>query len=106
MASYTFILSRDPVDGDPMAPELAAELAASGHDVVVFLVENGAFLARGGVRDDVLASLTKAGVSVMADALAMEERGIVGGVVSPGVEVTGLETVVDHLAAGRKVVWH
>ena len=106
MASYTFILSRDPVDGDPLPSRLAGELAQAGHDVVVFLVENGTFLARAGVCEDQLQDLTGAGVAVMADAFALDERGIVGASLSPGVEVTGLETVVDHLAAGRRVAWH
>jgi predicted peroxiredoxin len=106
MSTNTFIMSRDPVGGDALPHQLATELATAGHDVHVFLVENGAFLARKGVCDDVLASLTKAGVSVMADSFAMEERGIVNAAVSPGVEVTELETLVDDLAAGRKVSWH
>ncbi|MCO4747553.1 MAG: DsrE family protein [Proteobacteria bacterium] len=103
MANYTFIASRDPVDGDAMVHELSRDLSSAGHDVVLFLVENGTFLARSGVCDDVKAELADAGVTMLADAFALAERGIEA---SGGVQGASLETLVDHLAAGRKVVWH
>lgn len=106
MAAYTFVSSRDPVGGDQLAHELAAELARAGHEVALFLVDNGAFLARRGACGDLLERLGDAGVSVLADDHALRERGIVDGARAAAVAATGLETLVDHLAAGRKVSWH
>ena len=106
MADYTFIASRDPVDGDQLVHELARDLATAGHDVSLFLVENGVFLARTNVCTDLVAALTGAGVGIYADDLALKERGITGEALSGSVTATGLETLVDHLEAGRKVAWH
>ena len=106
MQAYTFLSSRDPVGGDQLPHQLAITLATEGHDVAVFLVENGTFLARRGVCGGLLASLTEVGVRVYGDELALRERGIEGDALAPGVESAPLSVVVDHLAAGRKVSWH
>jgi predicted peroxiredoxin len=106
MSSYTFVLSRDPVDGDHLPHTLATNLAKEGNAVSLFLVENGTFLARNGVCPGVLDDLHKAGVTVWADALSLDERGITGDAIDGRVERTALETLVDHLEAGRKVSWH
>jgi len=106
MSAYTLISSRDPVDDDRMVHELAADLVSAGHEVALFLVENGTFLARRGVCGDLLSKLTAAGVTVLADDLALRERGIAGDALADGVASTSLETLVDHLADGRKVAWH
>jgi len=106
MAEYTFISSRDPVGGDQLVHELARDLSTAGHDVRLFLVENGVFLARTNACGDLLATLTGAGVSVQADDFALKERGITGDKLASGVTATGLDALVDDLAAGRKVAWH
>jgi predicted peroxiredoxin len=106
MGAYTFISSRDPVDGDRLVHELAEDLAKAGHTVTLFLVDNGAFLAREGVLEDVKSSLTQAGVEVLADDFALAERGIAQASLSAGVAAARLDVVVDHLADGRNVSWH
>lgn len=106
MSAYTLISSRDPVADDRLVHDLAADLAKAGHEVALFLVENGTFLARKGVCGDLLSQLAAAGVSVLADDLALRERGIAGTSLADGVSATSLETLVDHLADGRKVAWH
>ena len=106
MTAYTFISSRDPVGGDTLAHELARDVAAAGNEVALFLVENGAFLARAGVCNDLLAQLREAGVAIHADAFALDERGIADDKLAEGVTRSELSVVIDHLAAGRKVSWH
>lgn len=106
MAGYTFISSRDPVDGDRSVHQIAADLAGAGHDVALFLVENGAFLARKSTCGDLREDLASAGVKLLADDFALSERGIVEGDLAEGVDATSLEVLVDHLAEGRKVSWH
>ena len=48
----------------------------------------------------------EAGVQVLDDDFALAERGIEGAALAEGVTATKLDTLVDHLAAGRKVSWH
>ncbi len=103
MAAYTFISSRDPVDGDRSVHDLAASLAAGGNDVTLFMVENGAFLARDGVCADVRKKLQGAGVKLLADDFSLAERGVEP---ADGIESAPLSVLVDHLAEGRKVAWH
>lgn len=106
MAEYTFVSSRDPVDGDRSVHQIAADLADVGHDVALFLVENGAFLARKSACADLRGQLAGAGVKLLADDFALSERGIVAADLAEGVDATSLEVLVDHLAQGRKVSWH
>ncbi len=106
MAEFTFISSRDPVGGDSSVHQLAADLAEAGHDVALFLVENGAFLARRKACADLRGHLAGAGVRLLADDFALSERGIVDGALADEVDATALEVLVDHLAQGRKVTWH
>jgi predicted peroxiredoxin len=106
MAAYTFISSRDPVDGDRAVHDVARELAGAGNDVTLFLVENGAFLARKSICADLRKELKDAGVEILADDFALAERGILADAVAAEVSSSKLDVVVDHLAAGRKVSWH
>jgi hypothetical protein len=106
MARYTFVASRDPVGGDQAVHDLAVDLAGAGNEVSVFLVENGAFLARLTACEDLRGVLTGAGVQILADEMALSERGIVDGALAVEVQAASLEVLVDHLAEGRKVVWH
>ena len=106
MAKYTIIESRDPHEGDDFARRLAPSLAAAGDEVAIFLVDNGVFAARQGAADAWLESLRSAGVQVLADEFALDERGISGEVLAEGITPTNLDTLVDHLAEGRKTFWH
>lgn len=106
MAAYTFVSSRDPVDGDRLVHDLAGDLAKAGHEVTLFLVENGTFLARNGACGDLVAKLGSAGVEIVADNFALEERGIVDAARTKAVKAVELDVLVDHLAAGRNVSWH
>ena len=106
MAKYTIIESRDPHDGDDFARRMAPSLAAKGDEVTVFFVDNGVFAARQGAATDLLASLANAGVKLLADEFALKERGIAGDALASAVTSTQLDTLVDHLADGRKTFWH
>jgi len=43
-------------------------------------------------------------VKILADDFALQERGITK--LAEGVSVGSIDVVVDHLAAGHKVMWH
>jgi sulfur relay (sulfurtransferase) complex TusBCD TusD component (DsrE family) len=107
MAGYLFLESRDPYESNDVAAqfELAALLARGGEPVTVFLVQNGVLAARGDAQA-ALAGLTSAGVEVLADEFSLRERAIATARLPGGVAASSLDVVVDHLEAGRKVLWH
>ena len=108
MTEYTLIESRDPFDSGDVWNfyELAAGLAKEGHTVTLLLVQNGVFAARQGARSGLLAALANDGVDVRADAFSLQERGISANRLVAGVTVMPLDIVIDHLAEGRKALWH
>ena len=109
MSSYLFIESRDPFESRDVrfVEETAAALRERGHEVTVFLVQNGVLAARRGARDQYLARLAQAGVRVLADDFSLSERGIAGDELRAGVAQSGVDALVEMLAReGTKAVWH
>ena len=108
MAQYTFIASRDPFESreSEHAMSLAGELRRSGNEVTVFLVQNGVLGARKGPGSQGLSKLVREGVRVLADSFSLKERGIDRGRLEDGIEPAELDLIVDHLAEGRRVIWH
>lgn len=108
MTDYTLIESRDPFDSADVERfhELAASLANEGHTVTYYLVQNGVLLARPNVKSSALAALASNGITVLVDSFSLQERGIAADRLVPGVNAAQLDVVVDHLASGRKVIWH
>jgi len=108
MAKYTLIASRDPFDSTEASHycDVAADLKKAGNDVTVFLVQNAVFGARTSAASARYSALAKQGVSVLADDFSLRERSIAPNALAEGVSAAPLDTVVDHLAEGRKVVWH
>jgi hypothetical protein len=107
MASYLFIESRNPWEagGVERIYGLARDLARDGHEVVLFLVQNGVLPARRGAAAPGLAALPGT-VRVLADEFSLRERAIPRAELREGVEPAGLERVVTALAAGARAVFH
>ena len=108
MPKYMLIESRDPFESNDVAfsYELATGLAKAGHEVTLFLVQNGVLPVRRGAKADGLAAVLKAGVKVLADEFSLGERGIERGRITAGIEPAPIDVAVDHLAAGHKTLWH
>jgi sulfur relay (sulfurtransferase) complex TusBCD TusD component (DsrE family) len=108
MAKYLLIESRDPFESNEVAAqyELAAGLVRQGHEVTLFLVQNGVLSARKSARSDLLSAAAQAGVQVLADDFSLRERGIAKNRLTAGVTPAPLDVVVDQLAEGRKAIWH
>ena len=62
--------------------------------------------ARPGKKSDALSELAAAGVEILADDFSLRERGIAESALSSGVKPAPIDIVVDHLAEGRKAIWH
>ena len=108
MARYLLIESRDPFDSNDtrFCCDLAAQLVAAKNEVTLFLVQNGVLPARSGARSGELSKAAGAGVRVLADSFSLKERGIDETSLVSGVAAAPLDTVLDALAEGAKVIWH
>jgi sulfur transfer complex TusBCD TusB component (DsrH family) len=108
MSKYLFIESRDPFEShDSQALyDLIQGHAEEGHEVAVFLIQNGVLPARKGSKyAERLAELTQSGVTVLADDFSLRERAI--WLLVDGVSLSPVETLVDlALTKGTKTIWH
>jgi sulfur relay (sulfurtransferase) complex TusBCD TusD component (DsrE family) len=109
MSNYIFIESRDPFESLDVrfVEETATALKRRGHEVTIFLVQNGVLASRRGARDSGLARLTQEGVVLLADDFSLGERGIQAAELRPGIQTSGIEALVDALAReNTKAIWH
>jgi len=106
MAGYLLIESRDPFESNDVSYyfDLARGLVEAGNQVTLFLVQNAVLAARPLARSPALRSLIGSGIKVLADDFALRERGIAK--LLDGVQIAPIETVVDHMEAGHKTLWH
>lgn len=81
---------------------LAARLRGEGHDVVLFLVQNGVIASR----EQPLEELRRSGVEVWMDEFSLRSRGIAGDRL-PGIRVVGMDVVVERvMTPGVIAMWH
>jgi predicted peroxiredoxin len=108
MSKYMLIESRDPFESNDVgfSYELATGLVKAGHEVTLFLVQNGVLPVRSGAKADGLHAVMKAGVKVLADDFSLSERGIDASRMAAGIQAAPIDVAVDHLAAGHKTLWH
>jgi sulfur relay (sulfurtransferase) complex TusBCD TusD component (DsrE family) len=126
MTNYVFIESRDPFESrdTQFVEETAIALKQRGHEVTVFLVQNGVFASRRNIRDSALSRMAKAGVNLLADDFSLCERGISlransnipessatssfePAELQAGVQPTSIETLVAALVQeNTKAIWH
>jgi len=108
MAGYVLIESCDPFEstGAERTCELAMQLRAAGHDVVLFLVQNGVLGVRSGAQRTALSKVIKTQIEVLADDFSLRERGISAAAVIAGVRAAPIGSVVERMAAGWNALWH
>ncbi|HJZ86341.1 MAG TPA: DsrE family protein [Polyangia bacterium] len=108
MAKYLLIESRDPYEWNDVSYfyDLAHGLAREGHDVTLFLVQNGVLPARKSPRSGRLADLAQGGVKIAADDFSLRERGIAVEALAPGVRPSKIDAVVDLMGEGARALWH
>jgi sulfur relay (sulfurtransferase) complex TusBCD TusD component (DsrE family) len=109
MTKYLFIESRDPFESrdTEFLEQTATSLKQRGHEVTVFLVQNGVLAARKNGRESYLGRMAGAGIALLADNFSLCERGIQPTELQPGIEPSGIETLVDALVVEKtKAIWH
>ena len=107
--NYLIIVSEDPFEMPTArrAGELALQLKRRGHDVALYLVQNGVLAGRAGARGSQVPRLTGAGVTVLADDFSLRERGIDPGELTHGVREAPIGRLLDLvMRAGTKTLWH
>jgi len=107
MTRYVFIQSRDPFEArEPQfLEETAIAVKERGHEVTVFLVQNGVLAARQSTRR--LERLTQAGVTLLADDLSLRERGIRNEELAPSVQESEIGVLVyEMVQENTKANWH
>ena len=107
MSRYVFIESRDPFESKDtrFVEETAIAVKERGHDVTVFLVQNGVLAARTGARR--LGHLAEVGITVLADDLSLRERGIKAEELAPSIREAGIDALVEALIQkNTKALWH
>jgi sulfur relay (sulfurtransferase) complex TusBCD TusD component (DsrE family) len=109
VTNYIIIETRDPFESrdTQFVEQTATALKQRGHEVTVFLVQNGVLAARRHAREAYLRRLTQAGVNLMADDFSLCERGIQTAELQPGVLPASIESLVDALLqSNTKAIWH
>ena len=109
MNRYLLIESRDPFESrdTQFVEETATALKQRGHEVTVFLVQNGVLAARKNGRDSYLGRLAGAGVTLLADDFSLCERGIQPSELHAGIQQSGIEALVEMLVQeNAKAIWH
>lgn len=109
MTNYLFIESRDPFESRDtrFVEETAVALKRAGHEVTVFLVQNGVLATRINAQTNFLTCLTRAGVNILVDDFSLTERGIHPADLLHGIKPANMESLVDALVqANTKAIWH
>lgn len=109
MTNYVFIESRDPFESRDtrFVEETATALKHRGHEVSVFLVQNGVLASRRTIPDSALSRMITVGVNLLADDFSLCERGIQPAELQAGVQRSGIEQLVDALVQeNTKAIWH
>ncbi len=107
MTRYIFIESRDPFESrdTQFVEDTALAVKERGHDVTVFLVQNGVLAARESARR--LGRLAEAGVTLLADDLSLRERGISADELAPSIRESRIDVLVEALVQeNTKAMWH
>lgn len=109
MGRYVLVETRDPFDSADTQNlyELASGLAESANGVTVFLVQNGVLPTRRGSSAAARLAALAARTTVLADEFSLRERAIRPDELVDGVQVAGIDTLVDLMTDdGAKVIWH
>ena len=108
MSRYLIVTSRDLYEyaSSSQVLELAGALKNRGHEVTLYLIENGVLAARRGAHLAArLSDLSRAGVTVLAEDVSAKARGIEQ--LADGVRLSNMDELADLIVDGcDKVIWY
>lgn len=108
MTKYVFIESRDPFESSDtqFVVETSAALKKRGHEVTVFLAQNGALAARKDAHRSYLLQLAQSGVQLLVDDFSLRERGIGAAELRPDIHESNIDALVELLIEKDvKAIW-
>jgi predicted peroxiredoxin len=109
MSRYLLIETKGPVDGGDYAFELGRQLRGAEHDVTIYLLQDGVFTARRTYKAGatLVGEADRSGVKLLADAVSLRQRGVVGERVAKGVSVAEMNDLAELLMErSDKAIWH
>ncbi len=109
MSNYLLIESRDPFESrDTQFPaDTALALADRGHQVTIFLIQNGVLASRWHAHASSLQELLTAGITILADDFSLSERGIRAEEIRTGIQTVMIGSLVEALIEpDTKAIWH
>ena len=109
MSGFLLIESRSATEAPEVREflDMAAELSREGHEIDLFLIQNGVLLAARGADPCLAALANRHNVSVWADRFSLQSRALNSGELAPGIRIAGMPEMVGLLTSGsRKPVWH
>ncbi|MGE0172688.1 MAG: DsrE family protein [Oligoflexales bacterium] len=110
MSKYLFIESRDPFDSKDVLQTygLVKELCNQGHDVALYLIQNGVLAVRKDAKVTLLPEiLSDKKARVLVDDYSLSERGILKDQVPGSAKVSNADELVDLIMEDqRKPIWH
>ena len=110
MSKYLFVETRDPFESKDTHQlyGLVKELAGQGHDVALYLTQNGVFATRNQAKTSIFPELVKEkNVTVFADDYSLEERGITKSEIFSEVKISPIDKLAElTIEDGRRPVWH
>lgn len=109
MARYLLIETKAPLGGGGYSFDVGRQLRELGHDVIVYLLQDGVFAARRGfgAGEELLQRAEKHGVTVLADRVSSRQRGLVDARLATQVRLSDMDALVDLLMEqSDKVIWH
>ena len=106
MAEYLLFASCSPweSEGGHSPFRLAQGLAAEGHRVTVYLVQNGVLAAGAGAAEAGLSPVL-ASATVLADDFSLRERALSPDGLRAGVQAASIESAVEQIARGARAIW-
>jgi len=109
MSRYVLVETKGPADGGDYAFELGRQLRELEHDVTVYLLQDGVFTARRTYKAGaaLVEDARRSGVNVLADAVSLRQRGVLGDRVASGVSVAEMDQLAELLMEqSDKAIWH
>lgn len=109
MSQYVLVETKGPADGGDYAFELGRQLREARHDVTIYLLQDGVFTARRTYKAAaaLVQDAERSGVKLLADAVSLRQRGVLGDRLAKGVSVAEMNDLVDLLMErSDKAIWH
>jgi sulfur relay (sulfurtransferase) complex TusBCD TusD component (DsrE family) len=109
MEQYLLIESRDQFESNEVQYfyDLAIDLKIQKNDVKLFFLQNAAFSLRKNIpNSEQISNIIALDIPIFVDEFSAKERGIFQENLRPGIMISSLEIIIEHMLNHVKVIWH